>query len=682
MVVPALAGGAAAGVAGHRPGATSHGDPFVAGQMHPAGAAPLEAPEDASKRTAAQEFDPLSDPLLQEYLDKLTRRLDTPGSSLESMFGEEEDIPGAQKEEDEKLSPIRKWLREITTKGWFIGLIATAVILNAIQMGVQCDVTGDPYDQIYVVLEYLFTIIFGAEMVIKLVAFGKNYFFSSWNLLDFFLCWLSILDIVVIPFLVGGNDKGGMQKFSVLRILRLLRVVRVARIFKFLKELWLILRGIIESFKTLVWVSLLLLVVLYICAIFCTQMIGQSNPETYADFPDGYAGADFNKEQYFGGILRSMVTLFNIVIMTGDWDVVCRAIVEKQPGMFIFFLCFIMLTTFGLMNVIIGVVVDNVISQAGEAESDFDAADRLKRVDLLKALAKACFVFDTDGDGFITKDEFEKALVQEEVRSHFDGISALPLGWESEELFWILNMNADQKLTHHEFVLSMLRLIEHDPQQQMLVLLAVMHEVMYQISRLRSEGVGGGKPNLTMVGGETKPAPVYDRPGGATQVPPGGWDWCAQQVARQGEQLDALVRLVADRQQIPWDGPAGASASPTPSEAAALVAPVGGARPPMPIGAFSAGGTYQPPPRVPPPNGAAVPGPPAGSAAAEAARLTNNNIAAPFARDAAQVRSMFASLTPRRTSPVRQAVLRQVECLQDYAATVSNGNGQGNIAPR
>jgi hypothetical protein len=137
-----------------------------------------------------------------------------------------------------------------------------------------------------------------------------------------------------------------------------------------------------------------------------------------------------------------------------------------------------------------------------------------------------------------------------------------------------------------------------------------------------------------------------------------------------------LVRLVADRQQIP----AGASASPTPSEAAALIAAAGpGARPPMPIGAYSTGGAYQPPPRAMPPG---APMPPPGSASAEAARLTNNNIAAPFARDAAQVRSMFASLTPRRTSPVRQAVLRQVECLQDYAATVSNGNGQSSGIPR
>ena len=52
------------------------------------------------------------------------------------------------------------------------------------------------------------------------------------------------------------------------------------------------------------------------------------------------------------------------MILTGDWDIVCRAVVEKQPMMFPFFIGFIMLTIFGLMNVIIGVVVDNVISQA------------------------------------------------------------------------------------------------------------------------------------------------------------------------------------------------------------------------------------------------------------------------------------------------------------------------------
>ena len=49
--------------------------------------------------------------------------------------------------------------------------------------------------------------------------------------------------------MLASDSGGGMQKFSVLRILRLLRVVRVARIFKFLKELWLILRGESQAYS-------------------------------------------------------------------------------------------------------------------------------------------------------------------------------------------------------------------------------------------------------------------------------------------------------------------------------------------------------------------------------------------------------------------------------------------------
>jgi voltage-gated sodium channel len=620
-------------------------------------------------KTAAREEDG-SDPLLNEYLQKLEARLIAPVTGLHTLFDEDEGTSG---DEVNKRAKWRQDLARMTHANWFQFIIATAVILNAIQMGVQCDLYGEPYDKVYAVLEIVFTVLFLFEMVVKLVAFGCSYFYSSWNIMDFFLCWLSVFDIFVVPFLLQSK-KTGTKNFSVLRILRLLRVVRVARIFKFLKELWLILRGIMESFRTLVWVTLLLGVVLYICAIFCTQMIGQSPAETYEDFPEGFSGSDFNKEQYFGSIFRSMVTLFNIVIMTGDWDIVCRAVVEKQAWMFIFFLAFIMLTTFGLMNVIIGVVVDNVISQAGECETDFVAAERLKRVELLKSLEKACFMFDTDGDGWISREEFAEALKNEEVRAHFDGISALPLGWEDDELFWMLNTNPDLKLTHHEFVLSMLRLIEHDPQQQLLLLLAVMHEVVFLLKTLRDGSVGGAadsKPRPTRVT-DSKPISVHDRPGSPTQ---GGWDWCAQQVVRQGEQLDHLLRMLNVQQNGGTGGVGTAAQSQAPMRGPPTQSPVStsdpamglGMRLPLPLGAYQ--------------NGGFVPGPADGRPEFQPANRSDagvgpkpgpKDLSAPFSRDAAQVRSMFASLTPRRTSPVRQAVLRQVECLQDYAASVSN----------
>ena len=142
----------------------------------------------------------------------------------------------------------------------------------------------------------------------------------------------------------------------------------MVRLLKIFKELWLIIQGILSSVKTIMWVSLLLGMILYVCAIFTVQTIGRS--ERYGDLAELRANVEageegdlveFNNHQFFGSIPRAMFTLFNIALFSGDWDEVGRATIERQPYMFPFLLGFIMFTTFGLMNVIIGVICENTM---------------------------------------------------------------------------------------------------------------------------------------------------------------------------------------------------------------------------------------------------------------------------------------------------------------------------------
>merc|ERR1719253_1936581 len=176
--------------------------------------------------------------------------------------------------------------------------------MNTITMGLEVDLGIYPEARkVFKICENAFCIIFLAEMIVKLYAYKADYFRNSWNLLDFGLVFLSILDVWILSQMGGGSDESssgddeeqGLKQFSVLRVLRLLRVMRIARLFKFLKELWLILKGILDSFRTLAWVSLLLVVVLYICSIFFTQMIGKAEGDPYGNFPEGYIGEDFNR---------------------------------------------------------------------------------------------------------------------------------------------------------------------------------------------------------------------------------------------------------------------------------------------------------------------------------------------------------------------------------------------------
>merc|ERR1719498_962007 len=113
----------------------------------------------------------------------------------------------------------------------------------------------------------------------------------------------------------------------------------------------------LASAKTIFWVAVLLVMVLYICGIFCTQMVGHQPVEVYShnnrDFDMADFDADeFNNYQYFGTVPRSMFTLFNLVIMVEDIEF-SRHVAEKQPQVILFFMGFVIVTSFGLMNVIV-----------------------------------------------------------------------------------------------------------------------------------------------------------------------------------------------------------------------------------------------------------------------------------------------------------------------------------------
>ena len=107
-------------------------------------------------------------------------------------------------------------------------------------------------DSLYII-ENVFTTIWVVEFFLRVRAHKlSGYFGDKSNLLDFFLAALSVLDVWVLTFIdfIRGQSSGGAPKFlSVLRLLRLLRLARLIRLVKIFKELWLVVKGMYESFK-------------------------------------------------------------------------------------------------------------------------------------------------------------------------------------------------------------------------------------------------------------------------------------------------------------------------------------------------------------------------------------------------------------------------------------------------
>ncbi len=176
-------------------------------------------------------------------------------------------------------------------------------------------------------------IIFTIEIFIKLFVYGKSFFKDGWNNFDFIL--------VAISWIPTGGVFSSFRAFRVLRALRALRLITR------MQRLRIIVQAIIESIPNVGWASLLLLLIFYIFAIMGTTMFSEVFPE------------------FFGTIGKSMYSLFQIMTLE-SWSMgIARPVIAEFPFAWIYFISFILTSSFIVMNVIVGVVV-NAIGELSE----------------------------------------------------------------------------------------------------------------------------------------------------------------------------------------------------------------------------------------------------------------------------------------------------------------------------
>ena len=166
-----------------------------------------------------------------------------------------------------------------------------------------------------------------------------------------------------------------MRFFQMLRILRMVRIARTLRFIPAFKEMWFLIRGMIESWKTLVWTMLIVFSMLYIFGTVAVVLIGR-RPEFIHDD---------TVQDLFGDVHSSIFTLFQI--MTFDsWTRIARPIMRKEPWTLVFFLIFVAIGVFVLMNLITAVIVENAFSIAKEDEEEM-AKQMLQKSCLLQICA-------------------------------------------------------------------------------------------------------------------------------------------------------------------------------------------------------------------------------------------------------------------------------------------------------
>ena len=144
---------------------------------------------------------------------------------------------------------------------------------------------------------------------------------------------------------------------------------------------------------------MLLFLVIYGCAVFTKSHVGViDDPEYVEKVWDYDHGSEEERLTLYGSVPRACYTLFMIVTLEG-WDGSTRPMVEKNPAVGVVVILFIMLCSFGLMNIVIGVIVENTFHLAKSSDEEERKMTKKMEAKIMKHMESIFSELDTSGDG-------------------------------------------------------------------------------------------------------------------------------------------------------------------------------------------------------------------------------------------------------------------------------------------
>lgn len=244
-----------------------------------------------------------------------------------------------------------KGLKKVVDGKLFQGIILFVIIFNAAVMGVET-IQGLS-DGVIGALALINTVclwIFIAEIVIKLLAYGLDYFKDPWN-------WFDMI-IVAVSMLSGLSFMSAFRALRVLRVMKSLKALRGTRLIGHVRHLQVIIAAIVKSIPSILWTGILLLLIYYIFSLIGINLFGEAFPE------------------WFGTLGKAMYTLFQVMTLE-SWSMgISRPVMEVYSYAWAYFVPFVLLSSFVVMNVVVGIVV-NAISEV-TADNKAEEAEEQK----------------------------------------------------------------------------------------------------------------------------------------------------------------------------------------------------------------------------------------------------------------------------------------------------------------
>ena len=224
---------------------------------------------------------------------------------------------------------MKRWAQRIVETRWFEHFIIGLILLNGVVLGLEtAPAIVTEYGPWLERINQIVIAIFVVEAALKIIAVApqlNRYFGNGWNLFDF--------SVVVLSLLPATGE------FAM--IARLARLLRVARLLSTIPELRLIVSTLVRSIPSMGHVLMLMSIIFYIYAVAGYHLFHEHDPTHWRNL----------------GI--SLLTLFRIVTLE-DWTDVMYTAMELHPSAWVYFVSFVVVGTFVVINLFIAVVINNL----------------------------------------------------------------------------------------------------------------------------------------------------------------------------------------------------------------------------------------------------------------------------------------------------------------------------------
>lgn len=205
---------------------------------------------------------------------------------------------------------------------FFQRAVLAIIVVNAVALGMETSpALIDRFGGLLRAVELLVVVAFALEILLRLYARGLAFFRDPWN-------WFDVI-VVAVAFVPATNF---------VTVLRVLRVLRLARLVSVIPSLRRVVSALFTAVPGITSIVAMLSAALYAGAILGTQLFRDVAPE------------------YFSSLDRSLFTMFEIMTVE-DWPSVAEPIVQERPAAWVFFVAYIVLVAFILLNLLIGVIV-------------------------------------------------------------------------------------------------------------------------------------------------------------------------------------------------------------------------------------------------------------------------------------------------------------------------------------